>query len=995
MKKAGLFIILTIFVISLIIPAVLSAATRGIRAVSKGGEDLHIYESYHALVVGVSDYKKWPDLPYAVNDAKEVAQRLKELGFEVKLVLNPDSRELKKAINEMTYGAGRKRNRAILFYYAGHGETETMADDTKMGYIIPKDCPLLEKDPIGFTTHAISMREIESVSLRIRSKHVLMLFDSCFSGALFALIRAIPKDITEKSTLPVRQFITAGREDEQVPDKSMFKRCFLIGLKGNADLTGDGYITGSEMGMYLADKVVNYTRLRQHPQYGKINNPDLDQGDFIFVPLKTRLKEIEQEKKLQKQELALAEQVKKLQEQMKALFEKKGVTEKKTKDALIEKRNLEEKRKREAGEYRRREAQAEARIKDLEARHKASLEKLEKEAAGKKVLEEELKRQKIIEKELKQAEEKRRNDEKLAEEKIKKLEAERMAAEKQIRKEAATKQALEEERRKREAIEEELKRVKEQQHADKELAEIRARELEVDRLAAEERVRKEAAGKKALEEELKRQKIIEKELKQAEEKRKKDERLAEEKIKKLEADRLAAEERVQKEAAGKKALEEELRRKREIEQQLKKAEQEKKANKELMVAKIAKLDKKRKTAEEKALKEATEKKALENQLNWVKSKVKETTQSIQELKSKQPEKTRLAYIPKKAIPDALSPGSIGPKLKEIAREGKFIAYSNGTVLDTKSNLMWAATSVGGPSSNHSNAENYCEGYRGGGYTDWRMPTVDELESLYNEKLRNEHGYHITKLINVGGDFVWADHNRWGGKATFDFNLGSTNIVLDTQGGEKFLNFDGSAQALPVRSARDIKQRATSSSRIAYAEITRDDSNKNSPSGVGSQKKITVPSPEKTVVASLTPGPIASKLKEIAHDGSFIAYSNGTVLDTKTNLMWASTDAEVSSEYHSDVTSYCERYQGGGHTDWRMPTLDELGTLYNEKLRNEHGYHITQLINVGTDCIWADHSSWGGAAAFNFRIGTRALGGFSVGKSSPSQSARALPVRDIN
>jgi len=90
-------------------------------------------------------------------------------------------------------------------------------------------------------------------------------------------------DISEKSTLPVRQFITADREDEQVPDKSMFKRCFLVGLEGDADLTGDGYITGSELGMYLSDKVVNYTHRQQHPQYGKINNPNLDRGDFIFA----------------------------------------------------------------------------------------------------------------------------------------------------------------------------------------------------------------------------------------------------------------------------------------------------------------------------------------------------------------------------------------------------------------------------------------------------------------------------------------------------------------------------------------------------------------------------------------------------------------------------------------------------------------------------------------------------------------------------------------
>jgi uncharacterized caspase-like protein len=227
------------------------ATTRGITVTSKEGQSLFLYKDCYALVVGISNYEKWPRLPNTVNDAKEVAAKLKELGFKVRLLLDPTSREMKTVLSDMVYDMGREENRALLFYYAGHGETETLADKTKMGYIIPSDCPILEKNPKGFATHAISMRDIESVSLRIRSKHVLMLFDSCFSGSLFALVRAVPHDITKKSTLPVRQYITAGREDEQVPDKSMFKHCFLIGLDGDADLTGDGYITGSELGMYL------------------------------------------------------------------------------------------------------------------------------------------------------------------------------------------------------------------------------------------------------------------------------------------------------------------------------------------------------------------------------------------------------------------------------------------------------------------------------------------------------------------------------------------------------------------------------------------------------------------------------------------------------------------------------------------------------------------------------------------------------------------------
>ena len=279
-KKAALLVLVaSIFLISCQVEAV----NRGIKVVAKGGEQIYLYKDYHALVVGVGDYTHgWPDLPNAIKDAKEVSVALKQLGVKVKLLANPTSLERKNALNNFTYEQGREKNRALIFYYAGHGETEALADNTKLGYIIPQDCPLLKDDPKGFVNKATSMKDIETYSLRIRSKHVLMLFDSCFSGSLFSLVRAAPEDICEKSILPVRQYITAGMEDEPVPDRSMFKRCLLLGLQGDADLTRDGYITGSELGMYLSDKVIQYTKRRQHPQYGKINNPDLDRGDFIF-----------------------------------------------------------------------------------------------------------------------------------------------------------------------------------------------------------------------------------------------------------------------------------------------------------------------------------------------------------------------------------------------------------------------------------------------------------------------------------------------------------------------------------------------------------------------------------------------------------------------------------------------------------------------------------------------------------------------------------------
>jgi hypothetical protein len=54
-------------------------------------------------------------------------------------------------------------------------------------------------------------------------------------------------------------------------------------LQGDGDLDGDGYMTASELGQYLETKVVEYRGEQQTPQYGKLNDPLLNQGDFVFA----------------------------------------------------------------------------------------------------------------------------------------------------------------------------------------------------------------------------------------------------------------------------------------------------------------------------------------------------------------------------------------------------------------------------------------------------------------------------------------------------------------------------------------------------------------------------------------------------------------------------------------------------------------------------------------------------------------------------------------
>ena len=261
-------------------------------------ENVRLYSGYHALVIGVAAYEEgWPRLANPIKDTREVASLLEAQGFTVECIEDPNSFALRRAFNKLAIGPGKDEDKGILVWYSGHGYTNEEIDGTKLGYLVPVDAPLPEEDELGFMEKALNMRQLVTISRRMQAKHVMMVFDSCFSGSIFQLTRAKPTPFIEsKVREPVRLFITSGDENEQVPDASLFKTLFLQGLdKRYADRNRDGYVTGMELGDYLQEHVVNYSLDSQHPQFGKINHPLLDKGDFVFAlddgragPLDTR-----------------------------------------------------------------------------------------------------------------------------------------------------------------------------------------------------------------------------------------------------------------------------------------------------------------------------------------------------------------------------------------------------------------------------------------------------------------------------------------------------------------------------------------------------------------------------------------------------------------------------------------------------------------------------------------------------------------------------------
>ena len=121
---------------------------------------------------------------------------------------------------------------------------------------------------------------------------------------------------------------------------------------------------------------------------------------------------------------------------------------------------------------------------------------------------------------------------------------------------------------------------------------------------------------------------------------------------------------------------------------------------------------------------------------------------------------------------------------------------------------------------------------------------------------------------------------------------------------------------------------------------------------------------------------------------FVKNSNGTVTDHKTGLMWAPKDNGTPINW-MDALSYCREYRGGGYTDWRMPTLDELSRLYEPQASNLRGYPISKLIQTTAASCWASETRGNEAARFNFTYGT--IYWLRQPYSGPT---RVLPVRKL-
>ena len=255
--------------------------------------------------VGINNYKNWDKLKNAETDATKITRFAEDLNFEtINIVNNYATKDNIEKMFKDNLFRNLSNNDLLVFSFHGHGTTITI-NNRDHGFIVPVEA---SKNPSPY--ELISIEEFTNWIRFLKCKHVLLLFDCCFSG--FAVQRgAYPKHINNnlknnKSRIPekiipdrpkkTRRFsnftiqkilsqknriaITAGSSDQLVSDGGWENNSAFTGLI----ISYPGFNTGigsiMELYTYLLINVPKYSN--QTPCIGKLIG---DEGGDIFLSL--------------------------------------------------------------------------------------------------------------------------------------------------------------------------------------------------------------------------------------------------------------------------------------------------------------------------------------------------------------------------------------------------------------------------------------------------------------------------------------------------------------------------------------------------------------------------------------------------------------------------------------------------------------------------------------------------------------------------------------
>ncbi|HQW80910.1 MAG TPA: caspase family protein [Pseudomonadota bacterium] len=268
----------------LLLPSdVIAGSSGGVQRAIPGGVKLG---RYHAVVIGNNQYADYPALGSAANDADKVAAVLsRRYGFTTTLLKNANRFEILSALNAKREALGPDDN--LVVYFAGHGEIDAA---TKQGYWIPADGR--QNAPASW----LSNRAISDILNTMNAKHVLVVADSCYSGAMTrAAVPTFSSAMPDKawsqwvktmSQSRSRTALTSGGL-APVPDtgrgnNSHFALALIAALEDNAQLL-EGQRLFREVSSSLALAAAE-SSLVQIPEYAPIQFAGHEAGEFFFQP---------------------------------------------------------------------------------------------------------------------------------------------------------------------------------------------------------------------------------------------------------------------------------------------------------------------------------------------------------------------------------------------------------------------------------------------------------------------------------------------------------------------------------------------------------------------------------------------------------------------------------------------------------------------------------------------------------------------------------------
>jgi formylglycine-generating enzyme required for sulfatase activity len=131
----------------------------------------HAQASRIALLIGNGDYQNAATLANPVNDAKDMAAVLENLGFQVTVKLNASKRTMKYAVRD--FGQRLQNGDVALFYYSGHG-----LQSNDRNYLVPQEADIKSDDEVefeGFDAKRV-LRQMERVN---HGGINIMILDAC------------------------------------------------------------------------------------------------------------------------------------------------------------------------------------------------------------------------------------------------------------------------------------------------------------------------------------------------------------------------------------------------------------------------------------------------------------------------------------------------------------------------------------------------------------------------------------------------------------------------------------------------------------------------------------------------------------------------------------------------------------------------------------------------------------------------------------------------